>query len=170
MVHVFRRINAIGSYVAGALLWLLALVILVDVLLRAVGTPILWGNEVSVYILISIVYLGIGYTYDRDGHFAISLIVERLPRLPRLLLELAVTGAGLAFALVFTWGGLELVRFANGLSLASPTLLHVPLAIPYSAIFIGGLSLSMSLVTRVAELIQALHTGADIALRTEHSI
>jgi TRAP-type C4-dicarboxylate transport system permease small subunit len=170
MLNAFRRVNAVGAWIAAALLWLLAFVILMDVVLRAVGTPILWGSEVSVYILIAVVFLGTGYTYDCDGHFSITLLVEKLPRVPRLMIELAVTVLGLAFAILFSWGGVELVRFAKSLSMASPTLLHVPLVVPYSAIIVGGVSLSMSLVARIAELVHALHTGADVALRTEHSI
>lgn len=170
MLKFLLRVNAAGGYLAAALLWALAFIIFIDVLLRVIGTPILWSNEVSVYVLIAVVYLGAGYTYDQDGHFSISLLVEKLARRPRLVTELAVVVLSLAFALLFTWGGIELVRFARSLSLASPTLLHVPLYLPYSAVFIGGLSLSISLFARAALLVRALHEGAEVALRTEHSI
>ena len=164
------RLNALGGYVAGALLWVLAFIVFLDVLLRAFSSPFLWVNEVSVYLLVAIVFLGAGYTYDRDGHFAITFIADRLPRVPRLVLELAIVLLSLAFALLLTWGGIELVRFARSLSMASPTLLHTPLWIPYSAVIAGGASLSISLWARAVTLVHALRHGGDVASRTEHSV
>lgn len=170
MLKLFLRINVLSGYLAAALLWVLAFIIFADVLLRLVGTPILWSNEVSVYVLIALVFLGVGYTYDSDGHFSIAMLVEKLPRRPRICLELATVLLSLVFAVLFTWGGVELVRFARSLSLASPTMLHVPLYLPYLAVCIGGFSLCLSLVARAAILAAALGSGAEVTLRAEHSI
>jgi TRAP-type C4-dicarboxylate transport system permease small subunit len=170
MLKFILRLNAVSGYVAGAMLWVLSLLIVSDIGLRLVGTPILWSNEISVYVLISLVFLGAGYTYDNDGHFAIGLLVEKLPRKTRLGLELAVVVLSLGFALLLAWGGIQLVQFAHSMTMRSPTLLHTPLAIPYAAIFIGGLSLSLSLIARVVLVVTALREGKDLAMRTEHSI
>jgi len=170
MLKLFQQLNKLSGYLAAALLWVLSFLIFADVLLRFSGTPILWSNEISVYLLIAVVFLGVGYTYDCDGHFSITLLVEKLPRAPRIYLELAVVLLSLVFAVLLTWGGIELVRFARSLNLASPTLLHVPLYLPYLAVCVGGFSLVLSLITRAVTLVIALRSGADVALRTEHSI
>lgn len=167
---LLERLNAGAAAVAAALLWMLALLVFMDIVLRVAGAPILWSNEVSVYLLIAVVYLGIGYTYDRDGHFAILLVVDRLPRKARLFLELFTVLLSLGFAILLTCGGIALVQFARSLSMASPTLLHVPLAVPYTLVIAGGVSLSISLVLRLLNLAGALHRGADVAQREEHSI
>lgn len=170
LVGVIRRINGAAAVLAAVLLWLLALVIFADIVLRMAGAPILWSNEVSVYLLIALVYLGIGYTYDRDGHFSIQLLVERLPRRWRLGVELGTVLVSFTFAVFLTWGGIGLVQFARSLAIASPTLLHVPLFIPYSCVVIGGLSLAMSLLVRAITLADAMHRGLDVTQRSEHSI
>lgn len=170
MLKFILRLNAVSGYVAGALLWVLAFLIVADILLRLLGVPILWSNEVSVYVLIGLVFLGAGYTYDNDGHFAIGLVVEKLPRTARLGIELAVVVLSLGFALLLAWGGVQLVQFAHSMAIRSPTLLHTPLALPYAAIFIGGLTLSLSLIARAVLLVTALREGTDLAIRKEHSI
>lgn len=169
-IRVISRVNSAAAVLAALLLWLLAALIFSDIVLRMAGVPILWSNEVSVYLLIAVVYLGIGYTYDQDGHFSILLLVDRLPRQPRLWVELATVLLSLVFALLLTWGGIGLVQFARSLSISSPTLLHVPLFIPYTCVVVGGLSLSLSLVVRALTVASALLHGAELGRRTEHSI
>lgn len=170
MLDVLVRANAAAAAVAAVLMWALVSLVCIDVSLRALGAPILWSSEVTVYLLVSAVFLGMGYTYDRDGHFAIALVVEKLPRKGRLSLELLMVLLSLLFAGLLAWGGVGLVQFARSLSMSSPTLLHVPMFIPYSAVCVGGASLCMSLVVRAAVLAEALRTGRDVAVRTEHSI
>lgn len=170
VIRVVTRLNRAAAVLAAILLWALAILIFGDIVLRFAGTPILWSNEISVYLLIAVVYLGIGYTYDKDGHFAILLLVDRLSRKSRLRLELATVLLSLVFAILLTIGGAGLVQFARSLSIASPTLLHVPLFIPYSCVVVGGLSLSLSLVCRALNIVQAMRSGIDLVQRTEHSI
>lgn len=169
-IRLITRVNSAAAVLAAVLLWALALLIFGDIVLRLAGTPILWSNEVSVYLLIAVVYLGIGYTYDKDGHFAILLLVDKLARKPRLAVELATVLLSLAFAILLTIGGIGLVQFARSLSIASPTLLHVPLFIPYSCVIVGGVSLSLSLLSRALTIIDAMRRGADLHHRTEHSV
>ncbi len=170
MMAVLLRLNTLGGYLAGTLLWCLAGIVFLDVTARALGAPLLWANEVSTYLLVALVFLGAGHTYDRSGHFAINHLVANLPRAQRLGLELATVVVSLGLSLLFAWGGFELVQFARSLSLASPTLLQVPLYIPYSAIIIGGISLSISLVVRAIALIMALRRNEDVDMREESSI
>jgi C4-dicarboxylate transporter DctQ subunit len=169
-VGIITRINSAAAALAAILLWALVILIFGDIVLRLVGAPILWSNEVSVYLLIALVYLGIGYTYDHDGHFSILLIVERLPRATRQGVELAIVVFSLGFAMLLTAGGIGLVQFARSLSISSPTLLHVPLWIPYSCVIVGGVSLSLSLIVRALSLVDALRRGVELNQRTEHSI
>ena len=170
MLNFLLRLNALGGYAAGALLWALMFIVTADVAVRNLGSSLLWVNEVSGYLLVAIVFLGAGYTYDRDGHFAITLMVAKLPRAPRLALELAMVLLSLTFCLMLAWGGIELVRFAQSLALTAPTLLQTPLYLPYAAIVIGAASLSISLVLRAVSLASALRRHKDIATRAEHSI
>jgi TRAP-type C4-dicarboxylate transport system permease small subunit len=169
-IGLITRVNSAAAVLAATLLWMLAILIFGDIVLRMLHMPILWSNEVSVYLLIALVYLGIGYTYDCDGHFTIQLLVERLPRKWRLGVELWTVLVCLSFAVFLTLGGIGLVQFARSLSIASPTLLHVPLSIPYSCVIIGGVSLALSLLVRALNLIDAMRRGADVSHRTEHSI
>lgn len=169
-IRAIKRVNGVAAGLAAVLLWALVILIFGDIVLRALGVPILWSNEVSVYLLIALVYLGIGNTYDHDGHFAILLVVEKLPRRGRLGVELATVSLSLAFAVLLTIGGIGLVQFAHSMSMKSPTLLHMPLVVPYACVIVGGLSLSLSLIVRALTLIDAMRRGLDLHQRMEHSI
>jgi TRAP-type transport system small permease protein len=169
-IRAIKRVNGIAAALAAVMLWALAILIFGDIVLRALGVPILWSNEVSVYLLIALVYLGIGNTYDHDGHFAILLLVDKLPRKGRLGVELATVSLSLLFAILLTIGGIGLVQFAHSMSMKSPTLLHMPLVFPYACVVVGGVSLSLSLIVRALTLIDAMRRGLDLSQRTEHSI
>lgn len=170
MMSMLLRLNALGGYLAGALLWVLMIIVFLDVVARACGAPLLWVNEVSTYLLIGLVFLGAGHTFDRGGHFAITHLASALPGAWRLSLELVTVSISLVLASFFVWGGIELVHFARTLSLASPTLLQVPLYIPYSTVIVGGISLAISLTVRAASLVAALREGEDVATQEESSI
>jgi len=170
MIRSLLRFNALAGHVAAVILWLLVLIVTGDVVARLLGSSLLWASEVSVYLLVSAMFLGLGYTYDAGGHFSITLVVERLPRSKRVIAEIATSVVALAFASVFTWGGVTLVLFARSISIASPTLLQTPMWIPYGTIFIGGLTLSISLIARLAALLPAATRGTEVDFRKEHSV
>jgi TRAP-type C4-dicarboxylate transport system permease small subunit len=169
-IRAITRVNGLAAALAAVLLWALVVLVFGDIVLRAIGAPLLWSNEVSVYLLIALVYLGIGNTYDHDGHFSILLLVDKLPRKPRMGVELVTVLLSLGFVILLTIGGIGLVQFAHSMTMSSPTLLHVPLTIPYSCVIVGGVSLSLSLIVRALTLIDALQRGVDLNNRTEHSI
>lgn len=167
MLKLFLRINTVSGYLAAFLMWVLAVIVLINVALRVFGVSILWVNEISIYLLIGVVFTGIGNTLDRDGHFAIMHAVEALPRKVRLCISLCTTAIAFAFSVLFALGGISLVNFARSLSLESPTTVHMPLAIPYSIMVVGGTLAAMSLIVRIVSIIRELAGDDGTALDLE---
>lgn len=162
-----RQVNSLGGGLAAVLMWVMVAIVCLDVFTRLLGHSFLWVSEVSVYLLIAIAFLGIGYTFDRDGHFAITSLVDKFPRKPRLLMELVVVALSFAFTLLLTAGSLGLIRFAASMSLESPTVLRIPLSWPYSLITIGCVFLALSLLIRGTLLVRALRHGGELPRGTE---
>lgn len=151
---VLKRANAAASQVAHASLWVLTLLVLVDVLMRALGAPTVWGAEVSVYLMLALAFLGIGHTWVEDGHFRVTLLVGRLPRRAQLAAEFLCSTLALLFAIAFTYGAYQLSAFAFQLNFVTPTVLKLPLGLLQGLVFLGGLSLVFALAEDLIRILR----------------
>lgn len=143
---VLGVVNAAASQIAHAALWLLTALVLVDVLLRSLGAPTVWGAEVSVYLMLALAFLGIGHTWVEDGHFRVTLLVARLPKRAQLVIEFLCASLALLFAIAFTYGAWRLAGFSFQLNFTTPTVLKLPLGLLHGLVFLGALSLIFALV------------------------
>lgn len=151
--RVLAGANRVASHVAHLALWLVAVVVMYDVSLRSLGDPPVWGAEVSVYLMLTVAFLGAGHTAAEGGHFRVTAIIGLLrPSLQRAC-HLVVTALGLAFCVAFTVGAFNLAAFAHQLGIRTPTVMKMPLVLLQGLIFVGGLSLCLTLLL---DLVRAL--------------
>jgi TRAP-type C4-dicarboxylate transport system permease small subunit len=135
-----------------AMLTVLAMCLLVTgaVLVRAVfGIPIVWVPEIVGYLMVVLVFLGLGETMLAGGHIRIDLFVCRLPRRLRDVLDLLTLTLSTGVAAFFTWHGastmLRSYEFGRKDSFGA---LRMPLYIPQAAMPIG-----LSILTLVLALL-----------------
>ena len=134
------------SYVSGALLILLSLPIAYDALARKAGHPTLWAFDISLYIMVAIIYVGVADGIRTGTHFRVHLLIERAPPRFAELLEFVDLAFVFAFGIVLTLAAGGLVRTSYSTHLLSTTLLAVPLFIPQITLLIGGVSLALEAV------------------------
>jgi TRAP-type C4-dicarboxylate transport system permease small subunit len=100
-IHRLSRLAADAACIVGALLVLL---VLAEIVRRAVfGSSFLWAFEISSWLMVAFVFLGMAYTLQTGGHVRVELLTARLGRRALAGLELAqaVCGAGLFAFLTF---------------------------------------------------------------------
>jgi C4-dicarboxylate transporter DctQ subunit len=134
------------SYVSGALLILLSLPIAYDSLARKSGHPTLWAFDISLYIMVSVIYVGVADGIRTGAHFRVHLLIERAPPKLAELLEFVDLAFVFAFGIVLTLAAGGLVHTSYSTHLLSTTLLAVPLFIPQITLLIGGVSLALEAV------------------------
>jgi len=91
-----------GGYVVMAMMTLTALDVIGRSLFRH---PISGAYELSEYMLVVTVLLGISYTQQVDGHPCVPLLVSRLELRTRFIIEIIVTFLSLLFFLLMAWRG-----------------------------------------------------------------
>lgn len=145
-VRVLDRLGDVGAVLSSMAAWLLAAIILYDVFLRALLAPTLWADEVSVYLMIALSFLGVGATYGVDGHFRVSFVRDLFPARGRLVLDIIALVISLLFSLGFIYGSVKLMVFSWSLNLQTPTILHLPLWLLQAFLPIGGILLTLAIL------------------------
>jgi TRAP-type C4-dicarboxylate transport system permease small subunit len=118
-------------------------------------TPIIGSYELTRYMLVIVVLLGIPYTQQVEGNVRITLFVSRLSPKVRVILDIVITLLGLAFFLLIAWGGwLETVSSFRGGGVSD--MLRIPewpfrLLISVGA-FLLSLELLLKMITSAGEL------------------
>lgn len=133
------------AQLSGWCLIALSLPIAFDVIARKFGHPTAWAFDVSLYLMVTIVYIGVADGIRTGVHFRVHLLIDRMPALRPVInsLDLVLVfllGAGL------TWAGGDLAWTSYTTHLVSTTLLHVPMFLPQLVLPIGGLSLALQAV------------------------
>ena len=91
IVSILNTINrwVTGSLVAvgGAILAVFAVVIALAIIGRIFGWSVMWMEEYTAYYMLTISSLGLAYAARQGAHVKIDLVVSRLPKRARSILE-----------------------------------------------------------------------------------
>lgn len=136
----------IGGMLTTLVIWLLAITVTYDVVLRSLGIPTLWAAEVSIYMMIAMAFLGAGATQSVDGHFRVTFVRDMCPPTARFLLDVVSMVLAIAFAVIFTIGAWRLTSFSWMLGFRTSTLLEIPLWILQGLMVVGGVLLILASV------------------------
>jgi C4-dicarboxylate transporter, DctQ subunit len=124
--------------IIGGTLALCALLLFANVVLRYVFlAPLGWAEEVSIYAMVWIVFIGASAVLRAGGHIAVDLLPLALsPPQRRLLQALALTLA-LCFFAVFCYYSLQHTLRTRALGQVTPALL-APMWLAYLALPVGS--------------------------------
>lgn len=141
------KIHHVFVYISALFMAVLAVSVFYDVVARYVfNSPTIWANEISTYLLQFIVFFTMGFMQMKGGHLRVTFLVERLHGTMSKALETFVNFLILPYAFVLVVYGYKFTENAYKLGMGSPTLLEIPLWIPYSFIFLGGFLLALGSV------------------------
>lgn len=149
---IVRAMDRLGRVLTGAslaLMLLLALPIVYDAVMRALGYPTIWVFETTLYAFIFIGFLGNALAVKRGAHFRVTILAQTFPRLKGTF-DLISNLSVVTFALLVIASGAYFAWYSWSNDIASSTLLEVPLWIPNLAIPIGGLGLLLQTLVTMA--------------------
>ena len=147
VIGVLEAISDLAGYLAGIAVFGLTLLIAAAVFSRRVlGSPLLAVDEVSGYLLLAIVFLGLAYTMKADGHIRSDIVLAHVPPGVRGGLETLATLLAFLFALALLVGNWTLVAEFYTRGTLSFKYLQIPLWIPASLLVVGVVLLVLQLV------------------------
>lgn len=137
----------------GALLLAITVVVLVSVFFRyVVNSSLVWSEELTRYLAVWLVFLGMAPAYRAGEHVRIGVVVDRLPdrwrRATYVIAELVVIG----LVSVVAWEGGHLAAANFERDQLTPAL-RIPIAWIYVAIPIGLGLMSLQSLERLVRLL-----------------
>lgn len=149
LVRCLEALSDGAGYAAGITVFGLTALIAVGVFSRRVlASPLLAVDEVSGYLLLAIVFLGLAHTMKAGGHIRSDIVLAHVPAGVRGGLEVLATLLAFLFALALLAGSWALLAEYYGRGTLSFKYLQIPLWIPASLLVVGVILLLLQLVSR----------------------
>ena len=147
----------VGRIIQWAIVALVIVFIIESILRKGFSAPQIWFTETSYFIFGYYILFGSAYTFLHNGHVAIDLFSERIPRKWRHILAIACFVCFTSvFALAMVKGGIPIAinswkAMEQGHSVWRPPLAHFRTVIPvaFILIFLQGVS---SIIKHVAAI------------------
>ena len=107
MKRIVHKINQILSGFCGWLMLAMMILLVIDIITRTMRKPIQGMAELSVFVMMVVIYLGLARCEEHKEHVNLEIVLNALPSLPRRILEvfsylLALGTVGLLLYAVFT--------------------------------------------------------------------
>ncbi len=139
LLRTLRQINRIVAILVGLLLLACVVFVLMDIVLRQVGSSFGGTDEISGYVMAIATSWGMAFTLLELGHVRIDLMRSRLAQGPRALLDLfAMLVMTLVISLI-AWKCWPVVANSLANSSTANTPLETPLALVHLPWFAGWL-------------------------------
>lgn len=136
-----RGLGAAGMFMVA----LMAVVIVLDILLRLVRVPVLGLNELTSYALCVCAFLGFPLAYLSGRHIRVEIFLTRMKPKTRSVLEMIAGFAGFIFFGAMAWQNALSAHVAGGMGERSE-MLGIPSFPVYLAIALGCLLLSLEML------------------------
>lgn len=147
-------LNFGAAVLSAGLLALIALVVFLEVIARAMQSPTEWSLELTTYALVWCGFAGAAYTLKRGRHVRVDVLLTRLP--PRALwwVELFCDAASLTFCVIVAVYGAVFVHVSYVTDAVSVSPIRVPMYLPQLAVPVGAGLLGLQYVVRILERLE----------------
>jgi TRAP-type C4-dicarboxylate transport system permease small subunit len=127
-----------GGNLGAALIVVTAAIITVNCITRYVlNWPLMFVDEYSCYMLVALVYLGLGATLRAGKHVYVDMFVGKLPVPWQRTMSIATLGLGILPLAIMSWYSWKSFWSTYTGKIVSLTPLQTPLWVPYLTVAIG---------------------------------
>ncbi len=149
LVSAARAVEVVIDVLSRAAVVAMTALVLVQIVLRYIlNVPLPWVEEMTVFLMIWMAFMGAAVGVRRGTHIAMTMLVERLPRgLARVIFYVS-TVAIIAFAGVVVWQGVLLVISVGNQRSAA---LGVSMTYPYLIVPLGAFLIILQACANVVD-------------------
>lgn len=153
LAAVIEAVSDAAGLLAGAATLVLTILVTGGVVARRVlNAPLLFVEEVSGYLVLAIVFLGLAYTFKDGGHIRVDVIFGRLTGAARRAAQAACLAVALVWAGFVVAGTARLVEEYYTQGVLSFAYLQTPLWLPGSVMVVGAVLLALQVAAMFARL------------------
>ena len=156
------RASLIAAYVTAVMFGMLVILVMAEIIRRAVfGSSFLWTFELSSWLLVGIAFMGLAYTLKTGGHVRVTLVSSRLAPRAQNLVEIVLSGIGLAFTAYLATYILRGTLSTYTMNVRGLSVLEPPIFVIWVVAFIGLCIFSLQFVGIMLDRIVALKQGGE---------
>lgn len=158
---IINGIETLTDLLSGRLqaiiIFLLMIMLLLEVLTRYILlAPLSIAEEMGGYLLVSITFLGLAYTWKEKGHVRVTLITSRLPKKVARLVRFTTLILATAFTLPLIKACYDLLADSLLFESRSGSWLRTPLVYPQTIMLVGAVLLFLQLAVEIIKAIFAM--------------
>lgn len=154
--RVDRAIELVLYYASALLLLAITAIVLYVVAMRYLfaQSPI-WGEDVPRILFIWMTYIGIAVATKRGQNLRVTFILEKIPPLPRLVLELAMHAVVIAMIAAIAWASRPVIELNLGMRMLSTGWSQAVSYIPFTLAAVLMIVYTLQLMRRSVRDYQA---------------
>ena len=152
-----KKLNAVFAIIAGALFMAIALLSVIEALLRGVfSSPTMWTVDISQYLLIIAAFFGSSYAYQEFGHVAVDFVkgvVEKCwGKAPRRVMAIIGNLMALTTVSVLLWAAYALGKRAMLFASLTTNNIQIPVAALYGIMAAGSVVMILTILFIILDL------------------
>ncbi len=137
----------LGGAVAGAgSIVAIGLLIVSQVVGRELGIQVKGADDLTAWSVVAAGFLPLAYTYRRNGHIRVTVVVEHLRGARRRILEILIIGLSLFLVGYMTYSAFDMIWDSFRFGELSQNLIVIPIWIPQSSIAVGSLLFTVAIM------------------------
>ena len=145
-----------------AIIFLLMVLLLLEVLTRYIlRSPLSIADEMGGYLLVSITFMGLAYTWKEKGHVRVTLVFSRLPEKIARPIRFATLILATAFTLPVIKACWDLLADSLLFESRSGSWLRTPLVYPQTILLIGAVLLFLQLLAEIVKAVMAVKRSEE---------
>ena len=159
-MRAIETFSTVIGWLAGLGVVVMTAVVVVDVFLRYFfNKPLLFSDEITIYCMIYITFVGAAFTMKLRRHVNVDLLLIHLPKRCQLWLDVATKLAGTIVIFIITWytAGWVLSNYRTGY--ASSGILETPMWIPMLVIPVGMFFWGLQYIVEFCKAVERLRNG-----------
>lgn len=158
---ISKFINRRISELCGVMLFVIMILLLVNVVSREFGYPIDGLSNISVLILISVVYLGLSTTEETNQHAAVELLESKLKIKNRKMLHIFIHIVKIISIGVFAYASFGNLIFSFESGEAFTDVIYIPMWPSKFALFVGLIFFEIQIVINLFKTIFDIQDDDD---------
>jgi TRAP-type C4-dicarboxylate transport system permease small subunit len=151
-----------GGSIGAALIVVTAVIITVNCISRYVyNRPMMFVDEYSCYMLVALVYCGLGATLRAGKHVYVDMLVGKLPARLQRAMSAATLGLGVVPVSIMCWYSWKSFWSNYTGKIVSLTPLQTPLWFPYLTVAIGLTIFLLDIIAVVGQRLASVPQGQE---------
>lgn len=151
--HILGTINRRLSELCGILLFIIIVLLMVNIVSREVGYPIEGLSNLSVLVLISVVYLGLSTTEQTHQHAAVELLDSKLSKKKKRVVDVILNILKLATVIVFFYASIGNLMFSLETNEGFADVVHIPLWPSKLALLVGLFFFALQIIVNLLKVL-----------------